>query len=166
MFLDKSLLGCGISRRVHEILFLGDCTESPDIPWVIVRKITNHQGHALRDDLVSLTITVQWSGAAWQQENESGGHERSGQGLRGVQLGKSTLILKLAQISSCKFYMKNTPQVTFFCKSSSSSRMLRVVFVVSCIVKQFFRTLKSTMFFKQFSKDVTVITSFYIWLIM
>ena len=28
MLLDKSPVDCGISRRVHEILYLGDCTES------------------------------------------------------------------------------------------------------------------------------------------
>ena len=40
------------------------------------------------------------SAAAWQQETESGGRERGGQDLRGVQLGFPTLSASLHSFSS------------------------------------------------------------------
>ena len=89
MFLVRSPVVCGISRHVHEILYLGDCTESPK------KYLDGLHGFPYNKSLLvrNLASCEYWEstrtrGALGNKKRKVEDVKGVGKGLVGVQLGK------------------------------------------------------------------------------
>ena len=96
MFLDESPWVCGISRRMHEILYFGDCTKSPKTYLDGLHGFPYDKSSAVKNwASCEYWESTRTRGALGNKKRRVEEMKGVGKGLVGVQLGKSTLISRL-----------------------------------------------------------------------